>query len=131
MAVQDVENSYYSQYANRTYLTISTNVAAAVATATIPAVAGRTFYVLGILINGLGATVGLGVAPTITGLLGGTITLAYAAAVGVLVQNTNLNVSFGDVGIPASAVNQSVVLSCPSLGTGNTSNTVVIWGYYL
>lgn len=108
----------------------SGNVAAATATATIPAVVGKTSYLSGLMISGAGATAGAVVNPTITGLAGGTMTLTYCAATGPTVANTPLVIDF-DPDLPASAVNTAITISCPSLGAGNTNNTVVAWGYQI
>lgn len=108
----------------------SGNVAAATATATLPAVAGKTTYLSGIAITGAGATAPLVVNPTITGLAGGPMTLTYTAATGATVGNAPLLIDF-DPDMPGSAVNTAIVLSCPSLGAGNTNNTVSLWGYQL
>lgn len=107
----------------------SGNVAAAVAAATLAAVAGRLNYITGFAITGSGATAGLPVIVTITGLLGGTQSYIYTAAAGVLVANATLNINF-PTPLPASAVNTAIVVSCPSLGAGNTNNTANAWGYY-
>lgn len=108
----------------------SGNVAAATATATLPATSGKTTYISGFQITGTGATAALAVNPTVTGLLGGTATYTYAAAAGVAVANTPLIVSFNPP-LPASATNTTIVVSCPSLGTGNTNNTVVAQGFQI
>ena len=108
----------------------SGNVAAATATATLAAVAGKTTYITGFSITGAGATAASVVNPTITGLLGGTQTYTLAVTAGATLANTPLNVFF-DPAIPASAVNTAIVVSCPSLGAGNTNNTVNAWGYQL
>lgn len=107
----------------------SGNVAAAIATATLASVAGKTTYITGFTVVGAGATAGLPVLVTVTGLLDGTLTYVYVAAVGALVANTPLNVTF-PVPIPASAANTEIVVTCPSLGAGNTHNAVVATGYH-
>lgn len=106
----------------------SGNVAAAIASAALPAVAGKTNYISGFQITGSGATAGLPVSVTVTGILGGTLTYTYAAAVGALVANAPLNVKF-DPPLPASAVNTAITVSCPTLGVGNTNNTANIQGF--
>lgn len=106
----------------------SGNVAAAVAAATIAGVAAKTTYISGFSVTGAGATVGAVVSVTVTGLLGGTATYTYTAATGATVGNTPLIILFGPP-MPASTTNTSIVVSCPSLGAGNTNNTVVVTGY--
>lgn len=108
----------------------SGNVAAAVATATIAATAAKTNYITGFQVTGAGATAGAVVSVTVTGLLGGTVTYTYAAATGATVANQPLNVAFYPP-IPASTTNTAIVVSCPSLGAGNTNNTVNVQGYTL
>ena len=106
----------------------SGNVAAAVATATIPATAGRLNYITGFSVSGSGATTGLPVQITVTGLIGSTLTYIYTAANGVLASNLALIVDF-PTPLPASALNTAIVVSCPSLGSGNTNNSVNVHGY--
>lgn len=108
----------------------SGNVANAVAAATLVAVAGKTAYLTGFEVTGAGATAGLPVSVTVTGLLGGTLTFTYAAAAGVLVANQPLIIQF-PIPLPASAVNTNIVVSCPALGAGNTNNTVSAHGFNL
>ncbi len=108
----------------------SGNVAAAVAAATIPAVAARLNYIAGFTVSGAGATAGLPVIVTVVGLVGGTLSYIYAAVAGVLVANQRLDVLF-DPPLPASAVNTAIVVSCPSLGVGNTHNATVAHGYVI
>lgn len=108
----------------------SGNVTNAVATATIPAVAGKTAYISGFTISGAGATAALAVSPTITGIISGTRTFTYAAVAGVGALNPILDVQFCPP-IPASAVNQAIAVSCPALGAGNTNNTVNAYGFYI
>jgi len=108
----------------------SGNVANATATATIPAIPGKITYLSGLMITGAGATAGAVVNPTITGLSGGTVTLTYTSATGAAVGNAPLFLDF-DPDLPASAPNTAIVVSCPALGTGNTNNTVIAWGYQI
>jgi hypothetical protein len=106
----------------------SGNVAAAVAAATLAGAASLTTYITGFEVSGAGATAALPVTVTVTGTVSGTLSYTYTAVAGVLLANPNLVVQFCPA-IPASAVNTSIVVSCPSLGAGNTNNTVVAHGY--
>lgn len=106
----------------------SGNVANASAIATLPAVAAKTNYLTGFQITAAGATVGLAVSVTITGLLGGTATHTFAAPAGSLVDANPLIVSF-PYPLPASAANTAIVVTCPALGTGNTNATANVQGY--
>jgi hypothetical protein len=109
----------------------SGNVAAAVATATLPAVsANRTNYLTGFDVTAGGATAGAIVNLTITGLLGGTRTYAYAAPTGAAVGANPLVVLF-DPPLPASAANTAIVVSMPSLGAGNTNACVNAQGFHI
>ena len=114
-----------------TFITAASgNVAAAAATATLTSAVGRTAYILGAGLFPMGATAGLIVLATITGLISGTFTIPVAAPVGVLVGGTPVVASFGG-GIPASATNTNIVVSMPSMGSGNTNAAVVAWGFLL
>lgn len=108
----------------------SGNVAAAVAAATIPAVAAKTNYLTGIIITSGGATAAALVDATIVGLLGGTITLTYGAVAGAALKNPDLVIAF-DPPLPASAVNTAIVLSMPSLGAGNLKANATAHGYVI
>lgn len=108
----------------------SGNIAAAIATATLAAVAGKTTYITGFAVTGAGATAGLPVIVTVTGTITGTLSFIAVAAVGVLVANTPLIVNF-PTPIPASAVNTAIAVTVPSLGPGNTHSTVVAYGYHI
>lgn len=108
----------------------SGNVANAVAAATLVGVAGKTAYLSGFQISGAGATAGLPVLVTVTGLLGGTLTFIYTAVAGVLLGNAPLVVKF-DPPLPAAAAAGNIVVSCPALGAGNTNNTANAQGFNL
>jgi hypothetical protein len=103
----------------------SGNVAAATATATLTATTTRTAYLAGFQFTSSGATAASVVTCTITGLAIGTLSYTVAVVAGV---NQPLIVSF----VPpqaASPVNQNIVASCPSLGTGNTNAAMSAQGY--
>lgn len=108
----------------------SGNVAAAIATATLPAVAGKTTYISGLAITGAGATAASVVSPTVTGLAGGTMTFTLPVVAGATLGNNPIIIDF-DPDMPSSAVNTAIVLTCPSLGAGNTNSTVSLWGYQI
>jgi hypothetical protein len=108
----------------------SGNVAAATATATLAATSGKTTYITGFSVTGTGATAALAVSVTVTNVVTGTMTYTYAAAAGVAVANTPLNITF-PYPIPANTVNTTIVVSCPTLGSGNTNNTVNAYGFQL
>ena len=80
--------------------------------------------------TGAGATAGLPVIVTVTGTITGTLSYIYVAIAGALLVNRPMHVSFNPP-IPASAVNTAIVVSCPTLGAGNTHNAAVAHGYQL
>lgn len=106
----------------------SGNVANAIATATMPAVATSTNYITGFDVTGSGATVALPVVVTVAGLLGGSMTFTYVAIAGALLANTPLSIRFPSP-MPASAVNIAITVTCAALGIGSTNNVVNAYGY--
>lgn len=107
----------------------SPNQANAVATATLTGTPTTTVWISGFQVTGSGATAGLPVAVTVSGLLGGTRTFAYVFEAGVLVGNNPLIINFNPP-LPASAVNTPIVVTCPASGAGGTSNIVTAQGFY-
>jgi hypothetical protein len=106
----------------------SGNVAAATATATLPAVAGKITYICGFAATGGGATAAAVVNLTVTNVVGGTQTYTYGAQLGVGVPDPPLVVQFAPC-LSANASNTTIVVSMPSLGAGNTNAAVNAWGY--
>lgn len=106
----------------------SGNVAAAVATATLPAVLNKMNYLSGFDVTSSGATAASVVSLTITGLLGGTRTYTYTAVAGVTLSNPALILYF-DPPLQASGPNVAIVVSMPSLGAGNTNTCVNAEGF--
>jgi hypothetical protein len=107
----------------------SGNQANASAVATIPAVTGRTNYLTGLDITATGATAGSVVLATITGVLGGTRTMVFAAPTGALLTASPLVLSFPGP-LQASAANTAIVVTLPALGAGNTNAAVNAQGFY-
>lgn len=107
----------------------SGNVANAAAAATLTGTATTTVYIAGFEMTASGATAGLPVLLTITGLLGGTRTYIFTFPTGVLVGE-QLVVKF-DPPLPASAINTAIVVSCPAGGAGNTNAAMVAHGFYI
>lgn len=106
----------------------SGNVANASAVATLAATATTTAYITGFEVTGAGATAGAAVTVTVAGLLGGTQSYTYVFSTGAAVVNSPLIVEFSPP-LPASAVNTSIVVTCPASGAGGTNNTVVAHGF--
>lgn len=108
----------------------SGSVANATASATLPAVAGKTNYIAGLEISGSGATAASVVTATITGLLGGTQSLTVPVVAGATLGNGLISIKFSPP-FPGSAVNTAIVVSCPALGAGNTNNVVNVRGFVI
>ena len=106
----------------------SGNVAAATATATLPAIATKTNYISGVDIDAGGATGAACVNLTITGLVGGTATYPVCVIAGATLQNPRIQIRF-PAPMPASAINVAIVASLPSLGAGNTNAAVNAYGF--
>lgn len=106
----------------------ATNTGAAAAiTATLAGAAGKTTYIEGVQVGGLGATAASRIAVTITGLAA-TITLYVEVPAGATVIAGGILLTFPSP-IPASAVNTAIVVNVPSFGTGNTDEFVSAWGF--
>jgi hypothetical protein len=107
----------------------SGNVAAATATATLAAGgASRITYICGFAATAGGATAAATVNLTVTNTVTGTMTYTYGANTGAGVPTAPLVVQFNSC-LPANAANTTIVVSMPSLGTGNTNAAVNAWGY--
>jgi hypothetical protein len=114
----------------------SGNVAAAAANAALPAVAGKTTYIEGFDITGLGATAASEIAVTVTGLQTqtGTLTFNINIPAGVTAQvnasSPNGGYSFRfPTPLPASAVNTVITVNVPSFGSGNTNACTTAYGF--
>ena len=108
----------------------SGNVANNVATATLAAAAGKTTYICGFSITSTGSTAAAVVSPTVTNTITGTLTFTYASVAGATLANQPLIIPFNPC-VPANAVNTTIPVSVPALGTGNTNTTVNAWGFQL
>lgn len=108
----------------------SGNVAAATATATLAASAGKTTYICGFSITSTGSTAAAVVSPTVTNTITGALTFTYASVAGATLTNQPLIVPFNPC-VPANAANTAIPVALPSLGAGNTNTTVNAWGFQL
>jgi hypothetical protein len=106
----------------------SGNVAAATATATLPAAAGKITSICGFAATAGGATAAAVVNLTVTNVTGGTMTYTFGANTGVGVPSAPLAVQFSPC-LPANASNTTIVVSMPSLGAGNTNAAINAWGF--
>lgn len=105
-------------------------VSAAIAAATLAAASSKTTYITGFDITAGGATAGVSVDLAVSGLLGGTIHYSYTTPVGATVPAPVMSLRF-PAPVPASAANTAIVVTLPSLGTGNLSAAVVAYGFQL
>lgn len=111
----------------------SGTVAAATATATLAAVAGRTLFLEGFDLTGSGPTTASQINLTVTGLLGGTLNYTLTPLAGVLLNafpNGMLSVRF-PTPLQASAANQAIAVVMPSLGGGSTGAAVTAYGFII
>jgi hypothetical protein len=106
----------------------SGNVAAGAATATLSGIKGKVTHICGFSITSSGATAASVVSPTVTGANGGTLTFTYPSVAGAAAGNAALVVPLYPC-VPATGENQSIAVSLPSLGAGNTNATVNAWGF--
>lgn len=107
----------------------SGSVAAATASASLPATALKTQYLTGFSITGGGATSASLVLCTITGPIGGTMTYVLGIPAGATTAISPFSRSFVLMPIVASAVNTAITVSCPTFGAGNTNASVNVEGY--
>ncbi len=108
----------------------SGNMANASAVATLAAKAGVTNYLQGFQVTASGATAGLAVTGTVTGLLGGTMSFTFVFPAGVAVAAQPL-IYYFEPALPASAPNTAIVVTVPAGGSGNTNATVSAQGFQL
>lgn len=102
--------------------------AASAITPTIAAVAGKTGFVNGFSVDGLGATAASVIEVTLAGLVGGTRRYKLSIPAGATTAISRLVVEFVRP-IPTTAVNTAIVLTVPSFGAGNTSAVAEIHGF--
>jgi hypothetical protein len=115
---------------NEDVFAVSATTAAAANNQSIPAKVGKTAYISGFEITGLGATAAVGVAVTVTGVQGGTLQYTIAAVAGATLINTPLVVAFNPP-LPASATNTAITVNVPTYGAGNTRSCNTVRGFYI
>lgn len=106
----------------------SGNVAAATATATLPAAVGKVTYLCKFTATAGGATAAATVNLTVTGVIGGTQTYNFSAATGVDAPSPPLVVPFVPC-LSASAPNTAIVVSMPTLGAANAHAAINADGF--
>jgi hypothetical protein len=113
--------------APNTFVSQSATGAAAIQTATLPAVAARLNYIEGFDVTGGGATAASVITITVTGT---TNTLNYTITVpaGATGAITPFSIRFPSP-MPASAVNTAINVIVPSFGAGNTAASVSVYGF--
>jgi hypothetical protein len=100
------------------------------AAATLTGTAGKTTYICGFQVNGLGLTTGATVNVAVASLLGGnTLNFAYIFPTGATVATTPIQATFQPC-LPANAVGSSLTVTVPG-GAGNTSTNIGAWGFQL
>lgn len=116
-------------YTESTPLSNSATGAAATVTATLTATTGRTAYLNGFVVSGLGATAGQASAVTVTGVLGGTQTYQFSVPTGATVAATPMQINFANTPLVATGPNTNIVVSVVSFGAGNTNANVTAYGF--
>lgn len=106
----------------------STN--AAVLNLSLSAAAGKTTYITGLEIFGLGATAATIAAATVTGTLGGGMTLLIGVPAGTSTETAPKILQFNPP-LPANGPNVAIALSVPSFGAGNQGVSAALRGFQL
>lgn len=106
----------------------SGNKAAAAATVSLAAAAGKTNFITGFDVTGAGATAASVIQVTVSGLKAGTLTFEMAIPAGVTAPVTPLQVRF-PYPLVASAQNTAITLTVPSFGAGNTNASANLYGF--
>jgi hypothetical protein len=98
------------------------------AAATLTGVAGKTTYICGFQVNGLGLTTGATVQVAVATIApGNTLNFAYTFPTGAAVVATPITQTFSPC-LPASAAGANITVTVPG-GAGNTSTNISAWGY--
>lgn len=98
------------------------------ASASLAASPGRTTYVCGVKVSGLGATALTNVIATVATVAGGnTLSYQYSMPAGATVVATPVDIAYTPC-IPASAQNAAITVTVPG-GAGNTSTAIAVYGY--
>lgn len=98
------------------------------ALATLTGTPGRTTYICGFAVSGLGLTTGAAVNIGVATVAGGlTMNYQYVYPTGATVATTPVSFTFSPC-VPASIVGNSIFVTVPG-GAGNTSTNISAWGY--
>lgn len=106
----------------------SGDVANAVAAAALAGAAGKTTYISGLSLTGMGATAAGEVTATVTGVVGGPLSIIVPVVAGATLGNNPININFTPP-LAASAVNTAITVSMPALGAGNLHAAANAWGF--
>jgi hypothetical protein len=110
-------------------LATATGAATGISTSLNPS-AGRTSYLSGVQVTGLGATTGSIVTLGIAGLQGGTLTFYITVPTGATVPIVPLILGFNPA-LPANGPNTNIFTSLASFGTGNTVANLSTQGFQI
>ncbi len=126
-----IQGTTYSKQPFTPVVAGGTTLTPAAIAATLPAVTGVTNYLEGFDIVGGGATAGSIISVTITGLLGGTITMNLAVLAGAAVSGMTNGIFSArfPTPLPASGSNVAIAVNVPSFGAGNVGASVVAYGF--
>lgn len=122
------------EFTGRVYIATGATVAAAAATATIPASSTQLAYLSGFQVTGTGATTQTCVNVTVLGIQGtaaghsGTMTYKFQVATGGTAACTPLVVAYYPP-LPAVAAGSAITVDIPSFGSGNLHAAVTAQGY--
>lgn len=98
--------------------------------AAIAAQAGSLAVCSGFEITGAGATAGVDIVATLTGVVGGPLSYVISVPTGALTGISALVVEFSPP-LVAAAANSAITINVPAFGAGNTNAASVIHGGYL
>lgn len=114
-------------FGNTALAVTSGNVANAIATATLPAAAGKRTWITGFTVTADGATAGLAVDVAVAGLAN-TLHYSFTFPAGATVGAAPLTVTF-PAPIPSAAVNTAITVTLPASGAGGTNAAVNAYGF--
>jgi hypothetical protein len=108
----------------------SGNVAAATATATLPAAQGKVTYITGFQMTAGGSTAVSSVTCTLSpvGAAGATLSYTFSTSATADSPSNPLVVAFNPP-LPANAPNTTIVATCPALGAGNAHAAMSAQGF--
>lgn len=96
----------------------------------IAAQAGSLAVCSGFEVTGAGATAGVDIVATLTGVVGGPLSYVISVPTGALTGISALAVEFSPP-LVAAAANTAIIINVPAFGAGNTNAASVIHGGYL